>query len=277
MSKYKQVMGAMIVMLLAGFGNTATTQLPKSISASSVIFLDRYNLSFPNGVEDNAIKNSISLDIVGICAFDKNVVFLYGLSSVGSVLLRTEDGGRQWQEVMPSDPRSRVRWVGFADAKTGWALVEDYWGEAGGPIALYLTIDTGKTWKQLSIVPTITRYWSFVNIQLFDAKKGQIDILDGKDSDALIEYVFTWITVDGGRTWQEANRRYLTPDAIADMQFQQPKLDKSAGKDGSQWEYDDRSNPEKIIVKRRLSDNQPLTAVAIPKYWDYKNRRIVPR
>ncbi len=276
MSKYKQVIATMIVMLLAGFGSTATTQLPTSIPVSSVIFLDRSGLSFPNGVEDDAIKNRISLDIIGICSLDKNVAFLYGLSSVGSVLLRTEDGGLQWQEVMQSDPRSQVRWVGFADAKTGWALVEDYWGEAGGPIALYLTTDTGKTWKPLSIVPTITRYWSFVNIQLFDAQKGQIDLLDGQDSEALSEYVFTWTTVDGGRTWQETNRRYVSQDAIKDMQLPH-KLDRSAGKDGSQWEYDDRSDPEKIIVKRRLSANQPLTSVAIQKYWDYKNKRIVPR
>lgn len=267
----------MIVMLLAGLGSPATTQLRKSIPVSSVIFLDRSNRSFPNSVEEGAIKNRISLDIIGICALDKNVAFLYGLSSVGSVLLRTKDGGLQWQEVMQSDSRSRVRWVGFADAKTGWALVEDYWGESGGPIALYLTTDTGKTWKQLSIVPTITRYWSFVNIQLFDAKKGQIDILDGQDSEAETEYVFTWTTVDGGRTWQETNRRYLFSDVIKDMQLQEPKLDRFTGKDGSQWEYDDRSDPEKIIVKRRLSDNQPLTAVAIQKYWDYKNKRIVPR
>lgn len=277
MFKYKQAIATVIVMLLAGLNSPATTQLPTSIPVSSVMFLDRSNLSFPNSVEDDAIKNRISLDIIGICAIDKNVAFLYGLSSVGSVLLKTEDGGLQWRESHTSDPRSRVRWVGFADGKTGWALVEDYWGEAGGPIALYLTTDTGKTWKPLSIVPTITRYWSFVNIQLFDAKKGQIDLLDGQDSESPIEYLFTWTTLDGGRTWQQTNRRYLSPDAIKDMPLQQPKLDRFTDKDGSQWEYDDRSDPEKIIVKRRLSDNQPLTAVAIQKYWDYKNKRIVPR
>jgi hypothetical protein len=236
--------------------------------------------SRPQGGLRNSIGDEISLNIEGISAVSQNVAFLYGLSSLGSVILRTQDGGRHWQEVMNSDDRSRIRWVGFANPQVGWALLEDYWGEAGGPITLHRTWNGGKTWQALSIVPTNSRYWTLLNIRILNDRQIQIDTFDAPDRmETPPQYVFSLKTLDGGQTWQTTSIVYI-PAKMQDryvQEHQQLGLSKSIGFDGSSWQLVQSSDQRSILVQHKASNSPDLVDITIPSEWGYRQGRIVPR
>jgi hypothetical protein len=234
----------------------------------------------PVGGLRNSIGDEISLDIAGVSAVSKNVAFLYGLSSVGSVILRTQDGGRHWQEVMKSDDHSRVRWVGFANPQVGWALLEDYWGEAGGPITLHRTWNGGKTWQALSIVPTNSRYWTLLNIRILTDRQLQIDTFDAPDTmETPSQYAFSLQTLDGGQTWQATSIVYI-PAKMQDQYVQENQrldLSKSIGFDGSSWQLAQSSDQRSILVQYKASNSPDFVNITIPSEWGYRQGRIVPR
>jgi hypothetical protein len=245
-----------------------------------VNFLNRKGLNFPIGVESTATNSGVSLYPLGISALNHNVAFLYGLSDVGSILLRTRDGGKRWQEVMPSDPESRVVYVAFANESNGWALVERYWGEAGGPITLFQTIDGGLTWKELTVLPLNSRYWSLTNVQFFNPEKGQIDIYnyDAELSGNCDKCLLTYKTIDGGRTWTETKRLLFrnADEGKAYLQSHTPiKFDRSMGTDRSGWYF--HENREAILVRRSQIGQNLATVGFIPKHWDYSQGQIVPK
>jgi hypothetical protein len=173
---------AIVMMTTLGCATFVSVQPGKAILASPVDFLDRSRLGFPIGIEESAAKDNVSLDITGISALNKDIAFVYGLSSVGSVLLRSE---------------------------------------------------------------------------------------------AAAEYIYTWITVDGGRTWKQGDRRFVSLQEIKKQS--QPIFDRATGQDGSQWECDADTDPERIIIKRKLQSNPSSTTIALQRYWAYKHEKIVPR
>jgi hypothetical protein len=73
---------------LAGFYCSAPIPAWADTIRSLVSFQTR-----PLDMLRNSIGDEVSLDIAGISAIDKNIAFLYGRSSLGSLLLRTQDGG----------------------------------------------------------------------------------------------------------------------------------------------------------------------------------------
>ncbi len=245
---------------------------PKSV-ATVVKFLDRTNLEFAIDVERNAIKNGVTIDFLGITAVDKNTALLYGLSDVGSILLRTDDGGKHWQEVLTPQFGTRVRWVAFADNLTGWALVEYFQGEAGGEITLHQTRDAGLTWKKLAMVPTDGTYWEPINVRFFDRALGQIEIFNYTQD----KCATTLQTVNGGRSWQETNRECFENEWAANVYLKARPIDltRSTGRDGSYWQFQAGvGTTPKILVQRRLADRQLSTVSVISRQWRYKNHRI---
>jgi hypothetical protein len=253
--------------------------IPESSQATTI----RSTVKFqprPAGGLRNSIGDEVSLGIEGVTAVSYNTAFLYGVSSLGSVILRTQDGGRHWQEMMTSDDRSRIRWVGFANAQVGWAMLEDYWGEAGGPITLHRTLNGGKTWKALSMVPTNSRYWALLNIRIFSDQQIQVDIFDAPDSNETpAQYAFSHKTVDGGKTWQTRSIVYV-PNKMQEQyikEYQQLILNRSIGFDGSHWQLAQSSDQDTILVQRKVSNSGNFDDISIPSDWGYRQGRIVPR
>jgi hypothetical protein len=234
----------------------------------------------PAGGLRNSVGDEVSLGIEGVAAVNNNIAFLYGVSSLGSIILRTQDGGRHWQEIMASDDRSRIRWVGFANAQVGWAILEDYWGEAGGPITLHRTLNGGKTWKALSIVPTNSRYWTLLNIRIFSDQQIQVDTFDAPDThETPSQYAFSHKTVDGGKTWQTTSIVYV-PNKMQDQYIkerQQLVLNRSIGFDGSQWQLAQSSDQKTILVQQKERNSTNFNEISIPSDWGWRQGRIVPR
>jgi photosystem II stability/assembly factor-like uncharacterized protein len=259
----------------SGYPSLAQISTPIPRSLTSIEFLNRQGLNFPEGVERNAAQGGVSLEFDGICAIDKNIAFLYGQTDVGATLLRTTDKGKQWQEGITQAPSSSVRYVVFSNNSIGWALVENFQGEAGGPITLYRTTNTGQTWKALSMVPTKSTYWHLINVQFVNPQQGHIDIFYDNFDYIDRPHIAILTTLDGGLTWQETKRL----DGIAaDLYSYNHHLqrDRSTASDGTYWQVEHQWNERKILVKQKLPGNKLFVLNVIPMDWGYKKGQIVP-
>lgn len=264
---------AIVTIAVWGYPSPAQQSIPVNRSpTASIKFLNRSKLNFPNGVESNATNGGISIEFDGIYALDRDVAFLYGQTDVGATLLRTEDRGKHWQEKIIFEPSSSVRAVVFSSAKIGWALVEYFQGEAGGPITLYGTVDAGRTWQVLSNVPTIGTYWQLVNVRFFDRQNGQIDIYQYETD----PHIAILKTTDGGRTWQKI-RRIESAEIDSYPRSHRSPMNRSIGRDSSYWEMEQKSNANRIFVKQRLAGENLAVVSNIPKSWGYQQNLIVPR
>lgn len=232
----------------------------------------------PAGTLQNSIGDTVSLEIKGITAVNSNVAILYGGSSLGSVLLRTSDGGRRWQETMKFDDRSRVIWADFANSQVGWALSEDFWGESGGPITIHQTLDAGKTWQALSIVPTNSRYWSLVNVIIINSYHLEIDVYDAPDrQETPPQYFYRLTTTNGGKTWS-SNRLLLSREELLKKYKNSGRIlnyEQSTGVDRSDWVI--KKGRYQLLVKHRLPRSKSSVVFSIPIEWRYRENKIVPR
>jgi hypothetical protein len=257
--------------------NPAQSSTP-TISSTTVRFLNRQGKEFAVGVESKATQKGVSLNPLGISALNQNIAFIYGLSTVGSILLRTEDGGKNWQEVMSSDPRSRVPYVVFANQSVGWALLEDSWGEVSGPITLYRTRDAGRTWMKLSDFPLYSIGWYLFDVRFLDIKRGQIDIYNAREEGGHCSpCLLNFTTSDGGLTWGLTNQMKFK-DSTAGEAYQDTysplRFDRSIGLDGSSWQLVNET--KYITVLRGFKGQAPAIVSTIPKQWGYNQGEIIP-
>lgn len=77
---------------------------------------------------------------------------LFG-NGAGSRLLRTTDGGRSWHPSRVPRTPTAVSWLGFTDARVGYALVQTGWDAARKVErqALWRTADSGAYWAPVRI------------------------------------------------------------------------------------------------------------------------------
>ncbi|HEU4420430.1 MAG TPA: YCF48-related protein [Planctomycetota bacterium] len=120
----------------------------------------------------------------GLAVVDASVVWVGGAEGT---LLRTVDGGQNWQNVAPPDSsKSDFRDIEVFDADQALAMV------AGLPARIYRTADGGKTWQ---VVHDDPRPKAFFDAMAFAGDRGYLfgDPIDG---------VFTLLTsADRGATW----------------------------------------------------------------------------
>ena len=123
----------------------------------------------------------------GLAVLDASVAWVGGAEGT---LLRTVDGGQNWQNVAPPDSgKSDFRDIEVFDADTALAMV------AGLPARIYRTADGGTTWQ---VVHDDARPKAFFDAMAFAGDRGYLfgDPIDG---------VFTLLTsADRGATWTTA-------------------------------------------------------------------------
>src|SRR5574339_95671 len=136
------------ITLLAACGSGASVT-PKASPEPIISFL-------PPDFLGNASSYEVSL-YVGIYATSEDILFLFG--GIGepsggqqSTLLRSNDGGKHWLEVMEPQKGSSVIDFQMLDTGEGWALVMWVVEGPGTPL-LFHTTDHGQTWAQISEIP----------------------------------------------------------------------------------------------------------------------------
>lgn len=269
------VVAAFTSAVLAGCASTPESS-DMAPTPSTVRFLDaRADIDGTPAMKAQAIEGGVRLYLAGILAMDGDVAFLFGslgapAGDLGSVLMRTGDGGSSWSEVMRPVSGSVVQDVKFADDGRGWALVR-WTVEGPGEVILYRTTDAGRTWEKLSDVPK-SRWNGYPSGMSFsDASNGQVDMIyEGGPRSA--DRVAFLTTHDGGLTWKE------TRSVPLDVYHQEHSRDahQSAGRDGSLWKLESGDgNASQAVVSRRPTKESGWSVVSvIPRDFKYVNGRL---
>lgn len=275
----------LIVLTVAGCrSQTQPSQFPAPVVQ---FWLDPNSLLVPVERESVPRERELLLSILGIYAVDKNIAFLYGElyggTISGSVLLRTDDAGKSWQEMMKPSSRQRTRYVVFGDRDIGWAFIEDYWGEPGGPLFVYKTEDMGLTWQPLARLSMKTRYWELVNANVSSPERMELQLYDYEHYQCTTDCLRTFATLDGGLTWSETDRVALPNGSLGSavesheqIGFDCPTRGEgeywqfacSTGRDGSFWQFRKESDAyDKIAVERKLADGDLEVVSVMSAYW----------
>lgn len=212
----------------------------------------------------------------GIHALNENTAFLHGHLSSGagfnrSLLLRSDDRGRHWHEVLqPQWPASVIN-VEFVSQGQGWALVGYGYGDPGA-VVLYESRDYGESWSKLSDIPKRNYTDWPVSIDFSNQSNGEIKMYQAPIS-FVDDGLTTLTTVDGGKTWQETDN---TPwsKRVSDISLGQRTFE-STGQDGSKWRFEELDNRSRIVISHYLQSEDIWVVVSeIPRTFEYSNGQI---
>ncbi len=162
----------------------------------------------------------------------------------GTLLLKTTDGGMNWDHLPYPDENIFINCILFLDPLTGWM--------GGSPHALVKTTDGGNTWAQAAIDTNALAFFPVLNVYFYDelhgyACGGMFDIAG-----------VTWSTSDGGNLWHPILAEEAPADEVHGMHLFGPGEVIGAGGDpdqgygvamirtnngGANWEYEELSMP----------------------------------
>lgn len=270
----------------AGCGSQEAATTPAPI-ATVQFFGDQVELGGTQWMESQAIEGGVRLELEGIYALDKDVAFLFGglgvpAGTIRSVMLRTNDGGKHWAEVMNPVPASVVRQATFVDGGQGWAMVP-WTVEGPGPVLVFHSKDYGQTWEKVSSVPKWQWYGYAIRMQFFSGRNGQIDMIYDIGLPSTNRVAFL-TTSDGGVTWQETggiplgNSREAMATAEASYRSELSDTYKSIGQDGSYWaiepsRWDWQTRQITVSQQNRAASGWSVVSV-IPKDLEYVDGKV---
>jgi hypothetical protein len=234
---------------------------------------DKLDLNGIGWMEPWALESGVDLEAWGIHALDKNVVFLFGGFNVPpgvirSLLLRSDDGGRHWSEVMRPERGSSVTRVTFVEGGRGWALMQ-WMVEGPGPAWIYHTIDGGETWRRLVEIPIPNGHHPIVDLRFLDQLHGRMKVnLDTETERCCILH-----TDDGGLTWRWSGK------CIKVESCTWRKIYKEKARDGSRWRLEvsrvQGQRHHAKVMRRLPSESSWSVTGKVPMSFEYKNGRVI--
>ena len=271
--------------------NLATLEFSDSLT------IIKSEADIPSAWDSPQIKDGLTFHIRGIYAINKDMAFIFGGlktpgGTIGSLLLRSTDGGVHWKESLNPIDYHDVTHVVFIDDGKGWAI--STWqmeGELG--TRLWHTTDYGETWQESEGHPPTS-----LGIRVFDGQHLQVKALNWWANPNTDRYMI-WDSYDGGATWTESFGIPVNDtnvDAVVEAYADTPggsygkyyRCDvwKTActayGQDGSKWQIEN-------IYKKQCSNGYNLGLLhaelrhvwkeqeskqAIPLFFSYDENKI---
>jgi hypothetical protein len=216
-----------------------------------------------------------NLRISSIYPLSTDVAFLMGRleaptvnASWRSCLLRSEDGGRHWREVLPPVTGSDVLTTTFVGPDHGWALA--MWTVEGpGDPLVYRTSDAGRSWSEPTKITKRLFDGTPANLQFTDEKTGRLWIVYAEKLE-----VDVLLTTDGGATWNLDER---LPWNLDNKNRYISAATEAASPDGGYWRVEHLKAPERIVVSRRAASQDEWTvAGTLPAHYAYATGRVLP-
>lgn len=213
-------------------------------------------------------ENGLTLDNNGMYAVDSNLLFLYGNISTGaaslqSYLLRSDDGGKNWQDVMQPIAGSSVINLFFLNKNIGWALVA-WTTEGPGELNLYHTNDAGQHWQKVTEVPKRNYMGWPLDFSFTTEQNGVMRIeYDGYDDNDGVDLL---VTKDGGKTWAISNKLPIPKlqDSVQSSANNGNNEKLIMGQDGSRWNLQKVDNQLRILKRSELEDKlHPVCSLSI--------------
>jgi len=121
----------------------------------------------------------------------------------GTELLKTTDGGKNWNIETYPDENIFIQCILFTDSLNGWM--------GGVPHAFVRTTDGGKTWNQVEIDSSVFAFYPVVSIKFLNSRIGYA--CGGFFESAGV----VWRTTDGGDIWYAIDPIYAPPDPIHEI------------------------------------------------------------
>jgi photosystem II stability/assembly factor-like uncharacterized protein len=159
------------------------------------------------GVNWQVQETQTACDIMEVFFLDRErgwaSAFNFTNPPLGTVLLRTADGGATWNSIPYPAQEIFMNCILFLDSLHGWM--------GGSPHALVKTTDGGDTWSQARIDTATLSFFPVLNIKFFGdthgyACGGMFDIAG-----------VIWRTHDGGEMWYPIDVAYAPADEVRQL------------------------------------------------------------
>lgn len=249
-------------------GPVSKAATPSYTQFAEVRFIDR--LLDSHCTWDAKKSGTASFTSPSIFAVDRNTSFLFGAlytqGGIRSLLLRSNDGGNSWEEVMPPILNYIVFSVSFTNSKLGWAAIV-YGMESPGNIILYKSEDGGQSWSEFTHVDVSTLGYgvgSPVAMLFQDEQDGKI-IIGFEEHFSILE------TEDGGVTWHETEQLPF-PITVSLNTSENRALDWSS------WKIDtsEETNNQYISISRLVAgEGDWQTTAILPEHFKIRNGCVV--
>ncbi len=239
------------------------------------------------------VAENEGLDLtVGIFALNKNVVFLFGsmmaydgeYQPLQSTLLRSEDTGAHWKEVMTPINGSSISKFVMLESGVGWALVyKPLMNYEPLKYTLYKSVDYGVSWKEISDIPLSEKWPIPLQMIFVDELHGHIDML----------YEYSYLefltTNDGGVHWIQSGKfepkfegNVSSGKILDSYRALNTDISESFSLDHSgYWKLDGRyGDPDTHIITIRhqiFTDDGSLKIeeMVLPRHFDFANGKII--
>lgn len=280
----KKLLHLVLSLLLVGCGAVTPVAAPHA----GIPFIQ---FQSPNITKGDVVEKEGLDFLVGIYAISENVVFLFGgmmardgeFQPMQSTLLRSDDGGAHWKEVMPPISDASVREFTMLESGVGWALIFNHIPPSYRH-TLYQTKDYGIHWQEVAVIPLSSKEYPLALQMIFvDELHGQIDLLYQYSH---LEFL---TTNDGGNHWKQSGTyqpkfegNTPTSEILGSYHALIKDTNESFSLDHSGvWTLNGAyGNPDVnviVIQHQRFNDDgsRSIREITLPKHFDYVDGQII--
>jgi hypothetical protein len=229
---------------------------------------------------DQILTDEIGLELSGIHGINEKAVLIYGGFAVGgffrSLVLRSDDGGKSFREVMVPEELSYTSEIFFSAGGIGWAVVKRC-PEGIESANLYQTQNSGSDWHKAGALPNHGQgSYDTLGLRFSDVNHGEIWAENLRIDEKGTEHIEFCLcrTTDGGQTWQWTDMCCQEDD----FDFNWIKPDISTASNGTQWRKTlskGDGDPQWIgLQRRRPGEIKWETVALIPRKFKYDNGHL---
>lgn len=253
--------------------------------------LGQSNITFLNQPDSSLIAwgnqwqiEKVQLEIPyhkGIAVIDSNTAFLYGSFSgasatIQSVLLKTKDGGKTWEEVLEPLKGSQIVSLQLEDTKNGYLFADWTTESSGNKLFVYKTIDSGDTWQFVTALEKPHYECTYAFDILFIAGEAYLTVEFICDSGTPEDGVHFFISKDNGSNWEKVNQVSLEEYSSWSDDFDLSEESVTYGFDNSIWELNLEMEDEILVNHSTQTNLEIILEYELPKFYNWSNGILTP-